>query len=106
MGYAPNGYRLQNPDKRKIIIGRDVKFKMTISAENKKKSDKIAVAAGDEIEEDENVMSKEEDEEDNNGYEQREQSEYEDADEEENQTREEDMQIIETPKKSERKKNL
>lgn len=35
VGYAPNGYRLWNPQKKKIIIARDVKFLETNISENK-----------------------------------------------------------------------
>lgn len=46
VGYAPNGYRLYDEERRKIVISRDVKFKEEITSKNK--SAKINIHAEEE----------------------------------------------------------
>jgi len=62
VGYAPNGYRLWNPEKRKIIISRDVKFEETSRKRNENvKTNKIKFFQQNENSLDTNEIENEED---------------------------------------------
>ncbi|KMQ84771.1 retrotransposon ty1-copia subclass, partial [Lasius niger] len=103
-GYVPNAYRLWDPERKKVIIARDVKFKTDVPIECVKKTNKIEVIE----EEDEDLPTDEDDEEENEKYGKGGQSEYEDAeqetDEDEDTTKEKELRIMETPRKLSRER--
>lgn len=101
LGYAPNGYRLWNPRKRKIVISRDVKFEERNNEwENKIEKVNIKVTKGDEEEnEEQRTQGQNEEEEDSENT----MSEYEEVEEQSEHEEEEEKQI---PRRSTRERTI
>lgn len=99
VGYAPNGYRLYDKERRKIIISRDVLF----AEKNKLKDElvKININTGEENEEQEETENNL-----NNITESEENTQYEDATEESQNEEEELHEIQEELGRGKRKKKI
>lgn len=116
VGYAPQGYRLWDEEKRRITISRDVRFDTDIKKERRNNNIQIDYTRGEIEENDTEQEDREEesdDEEENKGIEVEEEdysegtivdvnSDYEDAEEQRNE--EQDMNDVGQVRKSERER--